>query len=176
MNASARTPITAFRRLALASIAVATLGTIVIGTAALPAHAATTTDKSRYAKVDGGATRLVARVARGLNARTDKYSTYATMNTGTIAAILKRVNALPKAPPSGEMCPMDVAATLTLSFYRNASTPYAVVVADPGGCGNVSIRDYNANDTLQGSAALGGGVALSNYVATQMHIKSLQVL
>jgi hypothetical protein len=115
-------------------------------------------------------------VARGLNARTDKYSTYATMNTATVAAILKRVNALPKAPSSGEMCPMDVAATLTLSFYRNASTPYAVVVADPGGCGNVSIRDYNANDTLQGSAALGGGVALSNYVATQMHIKSLQVL
>jgi hypothetical protein len=176
MNASTRTPVTAFRRLTLVGIAVAALGTVAVGATVLPAHAATTTDKSRYAKVDAGATRLVARVARGLNARTDKYSTYATMNTATIAAILKRVNALPKAPSSGEMCPMDVAATLTLSFYRNASTPYAVVVADPGGCGNVSIRDYNANDTLQGSAALGGGVALSNYVATQMHIKSLQVL
>lgn len=176
MNASARTPITALRRLALAGIAVAALGTIAVSTTALSAHATTGITNSRYAKVDAGATRLVARVARGLNARTDKYSTYATTNAATIAAILKRVNALPARPSGTFNCPMDVAATLTLSFYRDAATPYAIVVADPGGCGNVSIRDYNANDTLQGSAAMGGGVAFSTYVATQLHIKTLQVL
>ncbi len=175
MSASSRTPINAFRRLTLAGVAVAALGTIAAGTTALPAHAVTVINKARNAKVETGATRLVARVARGLNARTDKYSTYATMNVATIAAILKRVNALPPRPSGTFNCPMDVAATLTLSFYRNASKPYAIVVADPGGCGNVSIRDYNANDALQGSAAAGGGVAFSAYVATQLHIASLQV-
>jgi hypothetical protein len=39
----------------------------------------------------------------------------------------------------------------------------------------VSIRDYNANDSLKGSAAVGGGSAFSAYVAAQLHIKTIQV-
>jgi hypothetical protein len=71
---------------------------------------------------------------------------------------------------------MDVDAKLTLNFYRHSAKPYAIVIADPGGCGPVSIRDYNANDSLTTSAALGGGAGLSAYVATQLHITTLQVL
>jgi hypothetical protein len=142
----------------------------------VPTGAATPTAKSRHADVGAGATRLVVHVNRGLNAKTDRYSRYATSNEATVAAIIDHVNDLPKAPSRGEMCPMDVGAKLTLSFYRHASKPYAIVIADPGGCGPVSIRDYNASDTLEGSAAVGGGGAFSNYVATQLHIKTLQVL
>jgi hypothetical protein len=118
----------------------------------------------------------VVQVNRGLNATTDRYSTYATTNVATIDAIIKHVNALP-APLSGTFsCPMDVGAKLTLSFYRHAAPPYAVVVADPGGCGPVSIRDYNADRTLKGTAAASGGAAFSSYVAARFHITTLQVL
>jgi hypothetical protein len=174
MNASTKFEVTT-RRLARATIAIAAIAAVALGASSLPTSAATTIAKSRYADIGSGATRIVVHVNRGLNAKTDRYSTYTTTNAATIGAIIGRVNALPKAPSVGEMCPMDVGAKLTLSFFRHAGKPYAVVVADPGGCGPVSIRDYNANHSLKGSAAVGGGTAFSAYVGAQLHIKTLQV-
>jgi hypothetical protein len=162
------------RHLAPAGIAAAAIMAVVVGASPPPARAATMIDKSRYAEIGTGATRLVVHVNRGLNATTNRYSTYATTKAATINAIVQHVNALPKAPSVDEMCPMDVGAKLTLDFYRRSSTPYAIVAADPGGCGVVTIRAYNANDALKGSAAVGGGAAFSMYVATQLHISSLQ--
>ena len=175
MNAFTHFEATA-RRLVRVTIVIAAIAAATLGASSLAARAATPTAKSLYSDVGSGATRLVVHVNRGLNAKTDRYSEYATTNEATIDAIIGRVNALPKAPPSGEMCPMDVGAKLTLSFYRHAAAPYAIVIADPGGCGPVSIREYNANDTLAGSSAVGGGAAFSLYVAGQLHIKTLQVI
>jgi hypothetical protein len=176
MNASARFEVSFIRRLALVAVAIVAIAAVALATSSLPMSAATPTANSRYAKLPSNATRMVVHVNRGLNARTDRFSTYATTNAATIGAIIERVNSLPKALSSEEMCPMDVGAKLTLSFYRHAARPYAIVVADPGGCGPVSIRAYNTNDALEGSATVGGGAAFSAYVATQLHIKSLQVL
>jgi hypothetical protein len=175
MNASIHSKVNPFGRIVRVTAATAAIAAVALGASSLAAHASTPNVKSHDAQIGSGATRLVARVNRGLNAKTDRYSTYATTNSATIDAIIKRVDALPKALSSGEMCPMDVGATLTLSFYRHSSTPYAIVVADPGGCGPVSVREYNVNDSLQSSAAVGGGNAFSTYVATQLHISSLQV-
>lgn len=170
MNASTPSDVTTTRRLAHMTFAIAAIAAVTLGASSLSARAAT------HAEVSPGASRLVVQVNRGLNAKTDRFSTYATTNATTIGAILKRVNALPKAPSLGEMCPMDVGAKLTLSFFRHGSKLYAVVIADPGGCGPVTIHDYNASHRLSGSATLGGGAEFSTYVATQLHIKTLQVL
>lgn len=152
----------------------AAIAAIAVSASSLPARAATTTE-SRHAQIASGATRIVVQVNRGLNAKTDRYSTYATTNAATISAFISHVDALPAAKTGTFSCPMDVGATLTLSFYRHSSTPYAVVVADPGGCGSVSVRDYNANHMQDGSALLSGGVAFSSYIASVLHIKTLQV-
>jgi hypothetical protein len=174
MNVSPKLNVTT-RHLARATMAIAAIAAVALAASSLPASAAPKTATSRFADVASGATRIVVHVNRGLNARTNRYSTYTTTNAATIGAIIAHVNSLPTAPPMGEMCPMDVGAKLTLSFSRHRAAPYAIVVADPGGCGAVAIRDYNANDSLKGSAAVGGGSALSEYIATQLHIKTLQV-
>jgi hypothetical protein len=173
MNAATKFEAISSRRLARASIAIAAIAVVALGASSFPASAVA---KPRDATVPSGATRIVVKVNRGLNAKTDRYSTYATTKAATISAIIERANALPKAPPAGEMCPMDVGATLTLSFSRHGATPYAIVVADPGGCGTVSLRDYSANHSLASSATAGGGAAFCAYVATQLHITTLQVL
>jgi hypothetical protein len=174
MNASTKFEVTT-RRLARATIASVAIAAVALGVSSLPASAASTIATSRSADIGPGAVRIVVHVNRGLNAKADRRSTYATTNATTIRTIIERVNALPKAPSKGEMCPMDVGAKLTLSFYRHGATPYAIVVADPGGCGPVSVRDYNANDSLKSSADVGGGAAFSAYVGAQLHIKTLQV-
>ncbi len=176
MNASTVSDATTTRRLARATLAFAAIAAVTLGASSPSAFAGTPRATAPHTYVAAGASRLVVQVNRGLNAKTDRFSTYATTNATIIGAIVVRVNALPKAPSSGEMCPMDVGAKLTLSFFRHSSKPYAVVIADPGGCGGVAIHDYNANHTLSGSASLGGGTALSTYVATHLHIKTLQVL
>lgn len=175
MNVSTKFEVT-IRRLARATTATAAIAAVALGASSLPTSAATSIAKSRGSDIGSGATRIVVHVNRGLNATANRYSTYTTSDSAMIAAIIKRVDALPKAPPMGEMCPMDVGAKLTLSFSRHGAPPYAVVVADPGGCGAVSIRDYNANDTLDGSATAGGGAAFSAYVGSQLHIKTLQTI
>jgi hypothetical protein len=175
MNASTKFESTT-RRLARATIAIAAIAAVALGANSLPTSAASKLATSRHAEIGSGATRIVVHVNRGLNAKADRFSTYALTNTTTIRAIIEHVNVLPKAPSMGEMCPMDVGATLTLSFYRHGAKPYAIVVADPGGCGPVSVREYNANDSLKGSAAVGGGAAFSMYVGAQLHITTLQVL
>lgn len=176
MSASTRFEAIFPRRYAHATfVALAIAVVLALGVNALPARAASTV-KSRFADVASGATRVVVDVNRGLNAKANRHSVVTTTTPATIAAIIRRVNTLPPAPSVAEMCPMDVGATLTVNFFRHAATPYAVVVADPGGCGRVSIRDYNANGTLEGSATAGGGAAFSAYVATVLHIKTLQVL
>lgn len=172
MNASSRFNAVLSPRRLLASVALLAIAGALAVSATIPAAGS-----SPNARIGSGATRVVVRLDRGLNATSaDRYATYATMNTKTIDAIISRVNRLPPPLSGVTMCPMDVGASLTLSFYRNSSSPYAVVVADPGGCGTVTIRDYNAQDSLTGSAHASGGSAFSTFVAATFHIKNLQVL
>jgi hypothetical protein len=130
--------------------------------------------KSRFAIVASGAVKVVAVVDRGLNAKHDRFSTYMSTNTRTIDELLTKVNDLPPALSPGVLCPVDMGASVTLRFYRaGATTPYAVVVADSGGCGPVAIDSYDALDALMGSAHVAGGVALSAFVAKTFDIKTL---
>jgi hypothetical protein len=130
--------------------------------------------KSRYAIVAGGAVKVMVVVDRGLNAKHDRFSTYTSTNTKTIDGLLTKVNGLPPALSPGMMCPVDMGASITLRFYRaGATTPYAVVVSDSGGCGPVAIDSYDALDALMGSAHVSGGVGLSEFVAKTFDIKSL---
>lgn len=174
MSTSSRSETGLLRHLARGSAATVAIAAFCLGASSLSAHAATT--DSRHATIAPGATRVVVEVNRGLNAKTDRFSTYATTNEATISAFIGHVDALPAAKSGTFSCPMDVGATLTLDFYRHATTPYAIVVADPGGCGTVSVREYNANHALASSALLSGGVSFSAYVAQVLHIKTLQVL
>jgi hypothetical protein len=133
--------------------------------------------KSPYAIVASGAVKVIVVVNRGLNAKHDRTSTYASTNTNTIDELLAKINGLQPMIESIMNCPLDVGASVTMRFYRaGATTPYAVVVADPGGCGPVTVNAYDAMDTQIGSAHLAGGVTLSQFVAKKFGIKTLQTL
>jgi len=90
-------------------------------------------------------------------------------STVTIDAIRSAVNATPVATPGVASCPLDVGARMTLSFWRARATgPYAVVVADPGGCGGVTITQWR-----QGRLGVGrdeGGGAVVRLVAAKLGI------
>jgi hypothetical protein len=130
--------------------------------------------KSASAVVTPGATKLTVKLNRGPSAKTDRTSTATSDNKSQIASIIAHINALPVPSPLPMSCPMDVGASLTMSFYSGgAQKPYAVVVADPGGCGTVTISSYNASHTLTSASDVAGGVALSNFVATQPGLKNL---
>jgi len=164
----------------LARVAAVTAVTAVttIALVALSAGASTVPAPPRPATfVASGATKVVVRANRGLNAKVDRYTTVTTTNAVKIASFISKLSALPPAATGIEMCPMDVGATLTLRFYLSrAATPYAKVVADVAGCGLVTIYEYGGSGVLTGIATDLGGVTFSKFVATSLGIKKLQVL
>jgi len=124
-------------------------------------------------------------VNRGDNSTGHRVSTYTTTNVGTINELITRVNDLPPALSGVFSCPADFGASITLRFYRaDATAPYAVVVADPGGCGSVTIRDYDALVTQAGptqvvqtgSTHVSGGYELGQFIAKTFHIATLQTV
>lgn len=130
-----------------------------------------TPQKSQYSLVPAGATKVVVIVNRGLNVKSGKITTVTTTDATTIPDFRLRVNQLPALSPGGRLCPVDVGASLTLRFFNaGASRPYAVVDADPGGCGIVKILLYRANDTLLGMTNVSGGFTFAKYVARKMGI------
>ncbi|MGH3732991.1 MAG: hypothetical protein ACRDVC_06395 [Acidimicrobiales bacterium] len=130
--------------------------------------------KSALAVVPAGATTLTVKLNRGLNAKKDRTSSVTTDHTSLIASIIAHINALPVASPLPMTCPMDVGASLTMSFYREGNKkPYSVVVADPSGCGPVSISQYNTEHVRTSVGDVAGGVALSKFVAGQLGLTNL---
>lgn len=124
-----------------------------------------------------GATRLTVRLDRGLNATTNRYANATTTNESLIATIIARVNALPAANPVAMPCPADFGALLTMRFFAPGATkPYAVVSADPGGCGTVTIADAASKALPGGVADVAGGYDLSRFVAARLGLKDLEVL
>jgi hypothetical protein len=133
-----------------------------------------TSQKSALAAVPTGATSLTVKLNRGVNAKTHRTTSVTTTSKSLIAAIIDHVNALPVPSPLPRSCPNDVGATLTLSFYRGGATkPYSVVVVDPGGCGPVTISQYNSDHARTSAADVSGGVALSQFVATHLGLTDL---
>ncbi len=131
--------------------------------------------KSIYSVVARGAVKVVIVLNRGTNATHDRVSTYSTTSNATIDELISRVNDLPPALSGVYSCPADFGASLTLRFYRaGAPTPYAVVVADPGGCGLVTIRHYDALDAETGSTHVSGGYQFGQFIAKVFHITTLQ--
>jgi hypothetical protein len=130
--------------------------------------------KSVMAVVTSGATKLTVTLNRGVNAKTNRTSIATSTNKSQIASIIARINALPMPSPLPMSCPNQVGATLTMSFYSGgARNPYAAVVADPGGCGPVTISHYNANHKRTSASDVAGGAALSKFVAAQLGLKHL---
>jgi hypothetical protein len=130
--------------------------------------------KSANAVVASRATKLTVKLNRGPNVKTNRTSSATSDNKSQIASIIAHINALPVASPLPMNCPLDVGASLTMSFYSGAATkPYAVVVADPGGCGPVTISSYNAAHVRTSAGDVAGGVALSKFVATQFGLKNI---
>jgi hypothetical protein len=130
--------------------------------------------KSASAAVASRATRLTVKLNRGINAKTDRISSATSDNKSQIASIIAHINALPVPSPLPMSCPLDVGASLTMSFYSGAATkPYAVVISDPGGCGSVTISNYNAAHVRTSAGDVAGGVALSKFVAAQLGLKNI---
>jgi hypothetical protein len=130
--------------------------------------------KSALAVVPSGSTKLVVKLNRGLNAKTDRTSSATSDSKSLIASVIDHINVLPEPSPLPENCPADFGASLTMSFYRGSATkPYAVVVADPGGCGTVTISNYNAYHARTSAEDVTGGVALSKFVAAQLGLTNL---
>ncbi len=131
-----------------------------------------TPQKSPNALVAERATRLAATYFRGVNVTQHRYVHTATTNVAVIRAVVKRVNALPVTAPGVYHCPFDQGQTLTLSFQSAPGTPpYARVVADPGGCGVVTVDQLRANGTTRASATLGGGATIVAFVLTRLHLR-----
>ncbi|MGC2485563.1 MAG: hypothetical protein WA359_04885 [Acidimicrobiales bacterium] len=133
----------------------------------------------RSAKTSGsvvapGAAKLTVRLNRGLNDKKHRYQSVTTTRTSLIAAITKHIDVLGVASPLPTSCPNDVASSLTMSFYRaNATKPYAVVIADPSGCGTVTVSQYNTDHQITSSSDLTGGRQLSSFVATQLGLTDI---
>ncbi len=110
--------------------------------------------------VAGGATRLVVRVDRGPDAPGPRYSASSTSDRSIIDRLIAGVDALPAAVVGTTGCPVDLGARVVLLFFRDGTDhPYAVVVADPQGCGDVAVitRDGIGRDVVR----LGGGRSLA---------------
>jgi hypothetical protein len=130
--------------------------------------------KPALAVVPSGATKLIVKLNRGLNAKTDRTSSVTSTDKSQIASIIAHINALQEPSPLPTACPADFGASLTMSFYRGgAATPYATVVADPGGCGTVTVNQYDANHRRTSASDVAGGVPLAKFVATQLGLKNL---
>lgn len=130
--------------------------------------------KPALATVPTGATTLIVKLNRGPNAKTDRTSSATSTNKSQIASIIAHVNALQEPNPLPTACPADFAASLTMSFYRGgAAKPYSVVVADPAGCGTVTVSQYNSAHVRTSASDVAGGVPLAKFVATQLGLKNL---
>jgi len=124
--------------------------------------------KSKYSIVAPGATKVVVIADRGLNVHHD---TVSSTDRATINAFVTRVDELPASTPGVFHCPVDFGATLTVRFFRTGDHhPYAAVNAQSGGCGDVTVLQYNGAARLLGSTTVSGGTAFAAFVATTMHI------
>jgi hypothetical protein len=125
-----------------------------------------TLQKPQTAFIEARAARIEVVVDRGPNVTTNRVSRYEVTSSSLISAISARVNALPVASPGIHFCPVDLGASTTLSFFaRGASRPFASVVADPGGCGTVTITQTRSSTSRGGVAHDGGGSTLVAFVA-----------
>ncbi len=130
--------------------------------------------KTSASVVAPGAAKLTVKLDRGLNDKRNRYQSVSTAKTSLIAAVIQRIDVLGVASPLPTSCPIDVGSSLTMSFYRAGDTkPYAVVKADPGGCGTVTVSQYNTNHQITASNDLSGGRQLSSFVASQLGLTDI---
>jgi hypothetical protein len=137
----------------------------------IDALVAYTPRKSTLSVVPAGAIKVKVTVTRGLNTSVNRSTSAVTTNKVTIDGFLSEVNALPAGLTGTFHCPMDNGSSVTLAFYdANASHAYAVVVADDGGCGTVTITQWNSAGRRIGSTIVSGGAAFAQKVAKTMGI------
>ncbi len=130
--------------------------------------------KTAGAIVAPGAAKLTVKLNRGLNDKKHRYESVSTAKSSLIAPLIKHIDVLGVASPLPRSCPNDVGSSLTMRFYRaNARKPYAVVTADPSGCGTVTVSQYNTNHQITSSTDLTGGRQLSSFVAAQFGLSDI---
>lgn len=130
--------------------------------------------KSKYSQIPGDATKVVVTVDNhALNGDRGVTTTTDSSNPADLKLLVTAINSLPAMNPGLMFCPFDNGSTVTLAFFvADSSTPYARVVAVPGGCGSVSISQYAADGTLLGATKVGGGTTLARFVAQTLHVKA----
>jgi hypothetical protein len=130
-----------------------------------------TPQKPLSAFIAANASRVDVVVNRGYNVKQHRVSVYHVTSGSLIGAFTAHVNALGVATPGVFSCPVDVGATMTLSFFRQATTsPFATVVVDPGGCGSVTITQSRSAGPAAGVAHDAGGARFAAYVAGALSI------
>ena len=105
-------------------------------------------------RIPAGAKVLTAVLSAGLNPGEPGHSPVTTTDPTKISAIRDFVNGLGVIPPGVIMCPADFGQYLTISFLEQAhARPFAVVVADVGGCQDVQVQrsGHVAKPGLSGS-------------------------
>ncbi|MDE3082243.1 MAG: hypothetical protein KGJ39_02350 [Acidobacteriota bacterium] len=129
--------------------------------------------KSPFSLVGGGATKIVVTMDRGLNVASQRVTTVTVTSRVTIEAIRSTLNAAPVATLGTVSCPFDGGALMTLSWWRKGATgPYAVVVADPGGCGGVTVTQLSRGGQRLGVGHDAGGGDVVRFVATTLGIRN----
>lgn len=128
--------------------------------------------KSPFSLVANGATTVVVTMDRGFNVRNGRVTTVTATSSDAIASIRTALNELPVATPGVVSCPLDVGALMTLTFWRSGATsPYAKVAADPGGCGAVTVSQFGSDGAVIGVGHDSGGSNFVRLVATRLSIK-----
>ncbi len=129
----------------------------------------------RTALIPAGATRVTAQLNRGPNvAASRRHQSASSTSAAFISSLIARLNALPVPSPLPTSCPMDVASSLTLSLFRTGqTTPSAVVLVDPSGCGIVTITQYNAEHVITSTGDVSGGRQLAEFVASHLGLTNL---
>ena len=130
--------------------------------------------KTSGAIVAPHAAKLTVRLNRGLNDKKHRYQSASTTTSSLISSVTRRIDVLRVASPLPTSCPMDVGSSITMSFYHAGAThPYAVVTADPSGCGTVTVTQYNINHQVTSSSDLTGGRQLSSFVAAHFGLSNI---
>jgi hypothetical protein len=88
-------------------------------------------------RIPAGARRLVLTTTRS---RRLVQGPLTVRSPGAIHRVVRLLNALPALQPGVSSCPADLGSQIRLSFYDGTKAqPLAVAVADPGGCGVVTL-------------------------------------
>jgi hypothetical protein len=108
-------------------------------------------------RITAGARRLSVSVTSALKGNLAAQRPFSVVSAQRIEGIVALLNSLPAAQPGTRACPDDPGIRLRLAFYRpDATSPSALAIVDPYGCGGVRLTIGGRLQAPLGSEALPG--------------------